>query len=108
MTIIGHSLGGQIAGFVGKQIFAITNKKIGKIIALDPAGPLFTLRSEKNRLAAKDAAIVEAIHTSKTLGYYKNVGYVDFYINPNEMVQPGCTDMDVIKAGNDGLKKRLV
>lgn len=99
MTIIGHSLGGQIAGFVGGQIFATTHKKIGKIIALDPAGPLFTLRSEKNRLAPKDAAIVEAIHTDRTMGFYKNIGHIDFYINPHEIVQPGCEALDFIKAG---------
>jgi hypothetical protein len=33
LTIVGHSLGAHVAGFVGKSV---RNGKIGKIIALDP------------------------------------------------------------------------
>lgn len=92
-------MGGQIAGLVGKQIFTSTSKKVGKIIALDPAGPLFSIRSEKNRLTPNDAEIVEAIHTDKTLGFYQNVGHVDFYVNPNKNAQPGCEKLDFWKTG---------
>lgn len=99
VTLIGHSLGGQIAGFTGKEVIAITKKKIGKIIALDPAGPLFSIRTEKSRLNANDAALVEAIHTDKTLGDYNPVGHVDFYVNPSNDVQPGCEGLDFLKAG---------
>lgn len=101
VTLIGHSLGGQVAGFVGKEIFAATNKKIGKIIALDPAGPLFTFKTQKNRLSSDDATVVEVIHTDRILGYYQNAGDVDFYINPSRNVQPGCESLDLMAAGDD-------
>lgn len=101
MTIIGHSLGGQIAGFVGKEIFAKTGKKVGKIIALDPAGPLFTFHSENDRLSSNDADIVEVIHTDKLLGFYRFIGHIDFYVNPSENVQPGCEQLSLLQAGEN-------
>ncbi len=42
-TIIGHSLGAQSAGFTGQAIkdYYPPGIKLGRIIALDPAGPAF-------------------------------------------------------------------
>lgn len=36
--LVGHSLGGQICGFVGKQFKKKTLETLPRIIALDPAG----------------------------------------------------------------------
>lgn len=90
IIITGHSLGGQIAGFAG----AALNGKIGQIIALDPAGPLFTfplINSHENRLDKSDAQFVQVIHTSGgLLGVYYETGHVDFYPNDGIAPQIGC------------------
>lgn len=41
--IVGHSLGGQLAGFIGRSVNNNSNQtvKIKRITALDPAGPVF-------------------------------------------------------------------
>lgn len=39
LTIVGHSIGSHIAGFVGQKV---KNGKVGTIIALDPAGKKIT------------------------------------------------------------------
>lgn len=77
--VIGHSLGGQIAGFVGKRVISKTSSTIGKITGLDPAGPLFF---GSFRLVPTDAEIVEVIHTDGFVnGYYGVSGTVDLYPN---------------------------
>lgn len=90
IIITGHSLGGQIAGFTG----AAFNGSIGQIIALDPAGPLFTipfLNPIVDRLDATDAKFVQVIHTSKgLLGVYADCGHQDFYPNDGIVPQSGC------------------
>ena len=43
--LVGHSLGGHIAGFAGKKLWALRQEKVGRITALDPAEPLFKVRS---------------------------------------------------------------
>lgn len=87
-SLIGHSLGGQIVGFIGKRIINQTDSTIKKIVALDPAGPLF---SGKDRLLPTDAEIVEVIHTDGGIyGYFNACGTVDFYPNGGVPTQPGC------------------
>ncbi|KOB66442.1 putative lipase, partial [Operophtera brumata] len=60
ISLIGHSLGSHIAGTAGKQVYQLTGKLLGRITALDPAGPCF-----------------------------HNVRHKDFYPNGG-MSQPGC------------------
>lgn len=95
VTIIGHSLGGQIPGFVGKEV---RSPKIGRIIcmsyigslnsvklksiyfaALDPAKPFYESKEPTKRLDSEDADVVEVILTNsgsmsseKTLGHVAN------------------------------------
>lgn len=89
--LIGHSLGGQISGFIGKRIISKTNNTIGKIAALDPSGRLFY--NDSIRLVANDADIVEVVHTDGgVFGYYEKCGTVDFYANGGKPPQPGCPE----------------
>jgi hypothetical protein len=82
----GHSLGGQTCGVVGKNTFY---GKLNTIIAMDPAGPLFSASNTNERLTPEDAEYVEVVHTTGRLGYYDPIGMVDFYPNGGES-QPGC------------------
>ncbi|XP_062561796.1 phospholipase A1-like, partial [Armigeres subalbatus] len=84
--IIGHSLGAHIAGMAGKS----TRRKIGCIVGLDPASPLFRLKKPSKRLSDTDAQYVEVIHTNgKALGIFSSIGVADFYPNGGAK-QPGC------------------
>lgn len=89
IELIGHSLGAQVSGFVGKEIIRNKNEKLKKIVALDTAGPLWI---GENRLLATDAEIVESIHTNNILGFSGEHGTVDFYPNGAELLQPGCLE----------------
>ncbi|XP_042287384.1 lipase member H-like [Thunnus maccoyii] len=84
--MIGVSLGAHISGFVGANL----NGAIGRITALDPAGPQFTGATPNNRLDAKDAQFVDVLHTDMdALGFREPLGHIDFYANGGAD-QPGC------------------
>lgn len=91
--IVGHSLGAQTAGFVGKQFGS--RSKIGHITGLDPAGPSFQGRSSRSKLWHTDAQFVDIVHTDMAhvgfmpLGTTEACGHADFYINGGKY-QPGC------------------
>ncbi|XP_041761987.1 pancreatic lipase-related protein 3-like [Anopheles merus] len=87
LHLVGHSLGAHLAGLSGKRV---TSGRVGAIIGLDPAGPLFSSRDPKSRLDGTDAAYVEVIHTNGgALGMYDPIGTADFYPNGGKH-QPGC------------------
>lgn len=52
ILIAGHSLGGHIAGLIGKRV---TGGRLRTIIALDPAGPMFSTGNPTERVDASDA-----------------------------------------------------
>lgn len=84
--LIGVSLGAHIAGFIGANF----NSSIGRITALDPAGPLFTGTSPEHRLDPTDAQFVDVLHTDiDALGFRETLGHIDFYANGGTD-QPGC------------------
>ena len=92
--LIGHSLGGHVAGFAGKYLQKF-GFKLSKITALDAAGPLFRgfWVSEASRLSKTDAEVVVAIHTDPwKFGYLVSFGSVDIYVNGRPLIQPGCPD----------------
>ena len=88
--IIGHSLGAQTAGYAGKTI-----SKLGRISALDPAGPAYYNNDPRVRISRNDANYVDVLHTngdtslSGGFGLMDPVGTADFYVNGG-MDQPGC------------------
>ncbi|KAF2897855.1 hypothetical protein ILUMI_08321 [Ignelater luminosus] len=94
----GISLGGQLSGLIGQETKRICREDIGRITALDPAGPLFQGLPEFKRLDRSDAIFVQVIHTNQGgLGYFGNCGDVDFYPNCG-VIQNGCPKVDVIEA----------
>lgn len=96
VLLVGHSLGGQMTGFVGKHIYKMTGRKLPRIVALDPAGPLFVERPDDKRLNKDDAEIVEVIHTDGgTFGFKDATGTIDFFPNGGTS-QPGCKSIDLL------------
>jgi pancreatic triacylglycerol lipase len=84
--VIGHSLGGHGAGVTGKH----TNQLVHTVVALDPAGPLFSVADVARRVDAGDAQYVEIIHTNgNLLGFGDPIGHADFYPNGGNS-QAGC------------------
>ncbi|XP_035523176.1 lipase member H [Morone saxatilis] len=84
--MIGVSLGAHISGFVGANL----NGLIGRITALDPAGPQFTGTPPEDRLDPSDAQFVDVLHTDiDALGFREPLGHIDFYANGGTD-QPGC------------------
>ncbi|XP_017348083.1 lipase member H isoform X2 [Ictalurus punctatus] len=84
--MIGVSLGAHISGFTGANF----NGSIGRITALDPAGPSFRGTSPDERLDPSDAHFVDALHTDMdAFGYRDSLGHIDYYANGGSD-QPGC------------------
>ncbi|KAL3288192.1 hypothetical protein HHI36_002642 [Cryptolaemus montrouzieri] len=94
IVVIGHSLGGQIAGWIGKKFFELTNVKLPRIIALDPAAPLFRKRIAERRLNKHDAEVVQVVHSGgMKLGFAEPCGTIDFFPNGG-ISQPDCGKID--------------
>lgn len=86
VTVIGHSLGAHVAGFIGKNM----ESDLGAIVALDAAFPLFSINSPDARLNVDDALYVQSIHTNAgNLGFDEPIGHGNFYPNGGRS-QPGC------------------
>ncbi|XP_045482335.1 phospholipase A1-like [Harmonia axyridis] len=95
IVVIGHSLGGQISGWVGKRFRKLTNSTLPRIIALDPAGPLFLSRPEEKRLNKHDAEVVMVLHSDGgKLGFGSSCGTIDIFPNGGSD-QPGCFRVDL-------------
>jgi len=91
LTVIGFSLGAHIAGHVGKNT---RRGRVQYIVGLDPAGPLFSVRSPEGRIDAGDGVYVECIHTNgPILGIGLGIGApicdADYLPNGGR-TQPGC------------------
>ncbi|KAF5276862.1 hypothetical protein FQA39_LY06413 [Lamprigera yunnana] len=93
--VLGHTLGGQMAGFLGENTNLKCNQKIGRITGLDPAGPLFKFTPENERLSKTDALFVDVIHSHYQMGILQNCGQVDFHLNC-VYEQPGCQHVSKI------------
>ncbi|XP_055850750.1 phospholipase A1-like [Episyrphus balteatus] len=87
LTLYGHSMGAQVAGFAGKNV---KRGKVHTIVGMDPALPLFPYNDPTRRLASTDAEYVESIHTNGGYwGFYEPLGHIAFYPNGGKK-QPGC------------------
>ncbi|KAJ8721487.1 hypothetical protein PYW07_002262 [Mythimna separata] len=85
--VIGFSLGGQTAGFIGDYV---TSGKLERISALDPAMPLFVTTDNNKKVDRGDAKFVDVLHTNALeKGKLEASGHVDFYANGG-ITQPGC------------------
>ncbi|KAG5885404.1 hypothetical protein JTB14_031426 [Gonioctena quinquepunctata] len=85
-SIVGHSLGGHIAGIAGK----VLRGQLAQVIGLDPAGPGFLPLVTYNRITAESAKFVEIIHTGgSAMGYNSPCGHSDYYPNGG-LIQRGC------------------
>lgn len=95
LHLVGHSMGGQIAGLTGQEVQKQCDQKLGRITGLDPAGPLYQIQRPKNRLDASDAKFVDVIHSNQgLLGYYGVCGTADFYPNCGTF-QRGCMKITI-------------
>ena len=91
--VLGASLGGQVAGYIGH----FTGGKIGRITGLDPSGPLFHVVSASGRLEKSDAKFVDIIHTAgRWVGNDDIQGHIDFFPNSGRSPQPGCVDKESV------------
>ncbi|CAL1267691.1 unnamed protein product [Larinioides sclopetarius] len=101
--IIGHSLGGHIAGYAGARL-----KTLGRITGCDPAEPYFQNMPPSVRLDPTDADFVDVIHSDATdilfigFGMSHPAGHVDFFPN-NGRNQPGCKSSKFKSFITDGL-----
>uniref|UniRef100_A0A1Y1L7L7 Lipase domain-containing protein n=1 Tax=Photinus pyralis TaxID=7054 RepID=A0A1Y1L7L7_PHOPY len=92
MHVVGYSFGAQIAGYLGRYVRLQCDQEIGRITALDAAGPLYESAAANKSLTKTDALFVDVIHTTSSFGMWKNCGKVDFHPNCEVRPQPGCRD----------------
>lgn len=97
ISVIGFSLGAHVAGFAGKYLTG----RLGSVVALDAAFPLFNINNPAGRVASTDAIYVESIHTdSGRLGFNEPIGQAAFYPNWG-FLQNGCGVDPVGACGHD-------
>lgn len=92
LLLIGHSLGAHVAGFCGRELQRITNGelRLGYIVALDAALPLYAFVKPIDRVSIFDADYVMAVHTNGLIkGALLPLGHADFYVHGGQL-QPGC------------------
>ncbi|XP_063698362.1 phospholipase A1 isoform X2 [Culicoides brevitarsis] len=93
LHVVGHSLGGQLTGYVGRTVIQHSDGKlkVPRISALDPAFPGFYPAIAATHLSYKDAEFVDIIHTDAWLyGTPTSTGSIDFWPNAGKTLQPGC------------------
>ncbi|XP_013113989.2 phospholipase A1 [Stomoxys calcitrans] len=91
--IVGHSLGGQMAGIIGREVWERSQKtkKIKRITGLDPAFPLFYMGGLARHLCKYDAEFVDVMHTDAWIyGAPSSAATADFWPNAGKTLQPGC------------------
>lgn len=88
LHVVGFGLGAHIAGIAGKYS---VQGRIRRIIALDPARPLFNEFTTSNQLTVGDGQLVEVFHSNGgNLGLFNPIGDINYYVN-NGRTQPECS-----------------
>ncbi|XP_077289223.1 pancreatic triacylglycerol lipase-like isoform X2 [Arctopsyche grandis] len=103
LHLIGHSLGGQIIGFIGRDLQQ-SNIKLKRLSALDPAFPLYYPGLFLSHINANDAEFVDIVHTDA--GFYGApvaTGSLDFWPNGGVGKQPGCPKFAPVPLSDDSL-----
>jgi hypothetical protein len=89
--MIGHSLGSQLIGQLGRQIKKKSKFKLTRITGLDPPKLFHRTRLFTGHIDKNDATMVDIIHTDAGLiGTSKSTGTIDFWPNSGKRHQPGC------------------
>lgn len=91
--LVGHSLGGQMCGVIGRSVYKKTRREtqVLRISALDPAFPGFYPSLGTPAVNKNDARFVDIIHTDAWLyGIPIATGHADFWPNSGKSLQPGC------------------
>lgn len=91
--IVGHSLGGQMSGIIGRSVSKKSRgeTQLHRISALDPAFPTFYPALGTAAVNKHDAKFVDIIHTDAWLyGIPVGTGHADFWPNSGKTLQPGC------------------
>ncbi|XP_078046319.1 lipase member H-B-like [Augochlora pura] len=90
LILSGFSLGAQVSGLVGRNLPFV----LPKLMAIDPAGPLFNILSPS--ITASDAACVICVHTDQGFfGTTHACNHIDFYPNGGDREQPGCLSLSL-------------
>ncbi|KAG8193196.1 hypothetical protein JTE90_005546 [Oedothorax gibbosus] len=87
MILAGHSLGGHLAGYIGKRV-----PNLGRIDSLDPSWQFMESFPYLEKISYKDAKFVRVFHSSYELtsfGITSPLGHIDIYFNGG-ISQPRC------------------
>lgn len=91
--VVGHSLGAQLCGYMGRKIIQQSNHavKLPRITGLEPANPGFFPPILLQHLSYSDADFVDIVHTDTNFyGQPHATGTADFWPNDGSRIQPGC------------------
>lgn len=85
VNLVGHSLGAQIVGAIGRNLL----EPAPLVVGLDCAGPAFA--EDVAHFSKKDGQYTIAIHTDS--GFYGtnlDDAHLDLHVNGGKRYQPGC------------------
>lgn len=88
VSIIGHSLGAQGAGFAGQASVDRGLGKIGEIVGLDQAGLGFYGSNPRTHLESTDASSVKIVNTSEVFGRATCDGTENYYPSLPDSIDP--------------------
>uniref|UniRef100_A0A915JD63 Lipase domain-containing protein n=1 Tax=Romanomermis culicivorax TaxID=13658 RepID=A0A915JD63_ROMCU len=81
-------------GFLPYHVWSIDPESYNNKSTLDPAGPFFDCYPNLG-LTKNSAPFVQVLHTDAEgllfhFGTERQMGHIDYYVNPGQSQQPGC------------------